>query len=136
MRATKSASEQQRTAPEALSLETVEIFETYRPVSLGIGYRGRLLSCSLRLARDAVNWCAATRCAGSPDEENKPDYEDTGDDYDFGIEESLFVSLPFVCFSCVGLAHVLHVAVPSSRSVSQRSPGARVSSCRAYEVSR
>ncbi len=56
MRATKSASEQQRTAPEALSLETVEIFETYRPVSLGIGYSGRLLLCILRFARDAVNW--------------------------------------------------------------------------------
>ncbi len=42
------------TAPEALSYEEQRMFETYRPVSLGSGYRGRLLAGSLRRTREAV----------------------------------------------------------------------------------
>ena len=97
--------------PEALSLETVEIFETYRPVSLGIGYRGRLLPLVCASAGAVVK---QARGAASPLPESKPDDEGTGDEYDFRTEERLFVSPPF-CFFCVAAAHVFHVAVPSSR---------------------
>ncbi len=83
--------------PEALSLETVEIFETYRPVSLGIGYRGRLLPLVCASAGAVVK---QARGAASPLPESKPDDEGTGDEYDFRTEERFFS---------------FHVAVPPSR---------------------
>jgi hypothetical protein len=38
------------------ALRLIGKIETYRPVSQGGGYRGRLLAGSLRLARETVKW--------------------------------------------------------------------------------